>query len=328
MPTAALIDGARRVLGAPVLLVGATILTLLITLPLGLVVHGSQHPAPPIAVSAADDGPDRGARLVTEVAGLGAAFFPAMVGVTALLATLPARLDVAAHPGVMAVLILLNLIAWAVISGGLLDRLARDRPTRGPGFFAACGLHAPRLFRLTVLATLVQLALLGIASRLFGGGWTTWADAAGATGGAPAVGLLLACGGALAAVGLLFDYARVRAVVEDRRSVLAALAAAWRFVMRRPVGCLTLYAVNGLVLLAATLAYVAVTPGAATTGLSPWPAFLIAQLSVVSRILCRLLFYSVEAAYFQSQLAHAGYVAAPTPVWPESPTAEALGRLE
>ena len=38
----------------------------------------------------------------------------------------------------------------------------------------------------------------------------------------------------------------------------------------------------------------------------------------------KLVFYASQTAYFQSQLAHAEYVAAPRPVWPDSPAAEAV----
>lgn len=33
---------------------------------------------------------------------------------------------------------------------------------------------------------------------------------------------------------LVFDYAKVRAVIEDRRSAIGALAAGWRFIKRNP----------------------------------------------------------------------------------------------
>jgi hypothetical protein len=41
----------------------------------------------------------------------------------------------------------------------------------------------------------------------------------------------------------------------------------------------------------------------------------------------KLLFYASQTAYFQSQLAHAAYTAAPAVVWPDSPAAEAISNL-
>ena len=60
--------------------------------------------------------------------------------------------------------------------------------------------------------------------------------------------------------------------------------------------------------------------------------FLIAiTLALLLTVVLPLVALSRAAAardaYFQSQLSHVGYVAAPSPVWPESPAAEALGRL-
>ena len=96
---------------------------------------------------------------------------------------------------------------------------------------------------------------------------------------------------------------------------------------RRPGMCAGLYLANGLVLLAVMASYALLAPGAGSTGPSLWLAFLTGQAYVMARLASKLLFYAAEIAYFQSQLAHAGYVAAPAPVWPESPAVEALGRL-
>ena len=128
-------------------------------------------------------------------------------------------------------------------------------------------------------------------------------------------------------VSLVFDYARVRAVVEDRRSMIGALLAGGRFVRRRVGMCMGLYAANGLVLLLVLALSEFMAPPDETTGRSMWITFLISQTYLVVRLASKLLFYATETAYFQSQLAHAGYVAAPAPVWPESPSAEALRRL-
>jgi hypothetical protein len=36
------------------------------------------------------------------------------------------------------------------------------------------------------------------------------------------------------------------------------------------------------------------------------------------------VFWASETSLFQARLAHAGYVAAPVPTWPDSPAAEAI----
>ena len=68
-----------------------------------------------------------------------------------------------------------------------------------------------------------------------------------------------------------------------------------------------------------------VAPGAGT---ADWTALLLAQLFVLARIWARLAFIASEVVFFQGELAHARYTAAPDPVWPDSPAVEAIRRLE
>ena len=55
-----------------------------------------------------------------------------------------------------------------------------------------------------------------------------------------------------------------------------------------------------------------------------WIGFAVGQLYVLARLWVKLVFWASETAFFQSRLAHAGYVNRPEPVWPESPSAEAI----
>src|SRR6188474_1564783 len=52
------------------------------------------------------------------------------------------------------------VLLWAFLSGGILDRYARARPTRGRGFFGACGAHFPAMLRLGVAEWLLWLAMI------------------------------------------------------------------------------------------------------------------------------------------------------------------------
>ena len=47
-----------------------------------------------------------------------------------------------------------------------------------------------------------------------------------------------------------------------------------------------------------------------------WLSLLIGQLYIVARIVVRTQFAASQIALFQGRLAHAGYTAAPVPVWP------------
>ena len=329
-----LVDGLRRVIRAPVILAGAAALTLLLAVPLGLLLRGELQTA--LGDSVVADAMANGVawdwwqQFSSQATGLARSFTTSVIGFAAVLGNVSALLDGDGQEPVIVAVVLTYLVVWTVFSGGVLDRFARNRPTRSAGFFSACGLYGSRLLRLAIIAGLAYGLLFGVVH-----GWlfddlydmmirnlTVERQAF-----AVRVALYLVFGLLLIAVSLVFDYARVRAVVEDRRSMLGALVAGWRFVRRRPGMCAGLYLANGLVLLAVLAAYGLLAPGAGTTGPSMWLAFLTGQVYVVARLAGKLLFYATEIAYFQSQLAHAGYAAAPAPVWPESPAAEALGRL-
>ena len=126
----------------------------------------------------------------------------------------------------------------------------------------------------------------------------------------------------LFAVNILFDYAKIRAVVEDRRSMIGALAAALRFIRRHPGA--------GVGALPAEHAGVPAScwplfRDRAGRGAPTWAAPAIGQLYIVARIIVRLQFAASQTALFQGRLAHAGYMARPVPKWPDSPAAEAIG---
>jgi len=126
---------------------------------------------------------------------------------------------------------------------------------------------------------------------------------------------------------LVFDYARIRLVVEDRRSALGALAAGLRFV-RRQKGTLLLYLANALIFLLLVLVYAILDPGAPGSGFSMWLVLGLGELYILGRHYVKLLFYASETAFFQGALAHASYTAAPAVVWPDSPAAEAIANAD
>jgi hypothetical protein len=121
---------------------------------------------------------------------------------------------------------------------------------------------------------------------------------------------------------MVFDYTKVRAVVEDRRSMIGAFVSGFRFVRRSFPAVAALYVVNGLIFLAVLTVYALVAPGSESSGAMVWVGFAVSQLYVLGRLWARLVFVASETALFQGRLAHSGYVASPPIPRPEPPIVE------
>ena len=327
----AFLDGLRRVLGAPALLAGVYLATLLPGLPLTLALHHAivSH----LGVSVAADTVASGVNwewweeFRAGSSGFERTLTPSVIGFAAVLSNLSAFVDGSGLQSTLAAAVVLYLAVWVFLVGGILDRLARQRRVTSAAFFSACGTYFFRFCRLAVLAGLAYWALFGLLQEWLFDELYSWATrnlTAERTAFVVRLSLYVLLGAMALLINLVFDYAKIRAVVEDRRSMIGALLAALRFARRRPAATVGLYLLNGTLFLLILGAYAILAPGAGTDGASIWMALLVGQAYVVARLFAKLAFYASQTAYFQSQLAHAGYVAAPRPVWPESPAAEAI----
>ena len=328
----AFFDGIGRVLGAPVLVAGVYLLTLLLAAPLTLALHDAI--ASHLGASAAADHVAAGVHWAwweefqAQARGFERTFTPSIIGFGAVLSNLSAFVDGAAPAGGLAVAVAFYLAAWTFLAGGILDRLARRRRLGGAAFFAACGTYFFRFLRLAAVAGLAYWLLFDLFHAwLFEDLYeaVTRNVTVERTGFVIRVAGYALFGALVLPVNLLLDYAKIRAVVEDRRSMLGALLAAGRFVRRRPFSTGGLYVLNAGLFGLLLAGYAAVDPGVgAPDGRPLWTALLIGQAYVLARVATKLVFYASQTAYFQGQLAHAGYVAAPEPAPPESPAAETL----
>ena len=119
------------------------------------------------------------------------------------------------------------------MAGGIIDRYARDRPTRAIGFFAASGVFFFRFLRLAVVQWLVYpRCSAALHPWLFDRFYPRLTHdinggADGVRNSRRLVPRLRRCW--WPPCNMVFDYAKVRAVVEDRRSMLGAIVAAVRF---------------------------------------------------------------------------------------------------
>jgi hypothetical protein len=197
-------------------------------------------------------------------------------------------------------------LTWVFLSGGIIDRLARDTRSASRRFFAASG---------ACFGPLIRLALIGLATYA---AVLTWiepplARLAGTLDGPPRVALFGAMALLLFAIALVFDYARVRLVIEDRRSAIGALAASLRLIRAHPGRILTAQALYWLALV------IWVTLRMLPEGA---PSIWLVQLFVAGELLLKLALIGTQVSIYQQTLATAGWVAREDPRWPDEPSAD------
>jgi len=327
----ALREGIRRVGRAPALLAGVWALTMLVSAPLAIVLRGmlAQHLGSSLAADSAVSGVnyDWMQEFAEQASGVGATFRPTVIGFAAFLDNLSAFVDDVPRPLVVVAAASIYILGWLFVAGGIIDRLARDRPIRAHGFFAACGVFFFRFLRLAAAQWIVYAFLFGATHAwLFDRLYQRMIHevAVERTAFVARAALYIVFGVLVAACSVVFDYAKVRAVVEDRRSMLGAINAAIWFISRHYAAAVTLFLFDVLLFAIVVAAYAVLAPGARGAGATMWLGFAIGQLYILARLAVKLAFWASEAALFQSRLAHAGYVARPAAVWPESPAADMM----
>ncbi|PYR23082.1 MAG: hypothetical protein DMF94_02400 [Acidobacteria bacterium] len=321
----------RRVNRAPAVLLGVWALTLLVSLPLTAVVRGmlAQHLGSSLAADTAASGVnyDWMQEFSDQATGLGVTFKPTIIGFGAVLDNLSAFMDDIERPVVIVGAASFYILLWIFVAGGVIDRYARDRATRAHGFFASSGVFFFRFLRLAAVQWIVYAFLFGwmhpwLFDRLYPR--MTHETSVERTAFVARVALYLVFGVLIAAATMIFDYAKVRAVVEDRRSMIGAITGALGFIRRNCGAAVSLFLANFALFVIVAGLYALVAPGAGRTGASMWIGFAIGQLYVIGRLWVKLVFWASETALFQNRLAHAGYVARPEPTWPDSPAADAI----
>jgi hypothetical protein len=262
---------------------------------------------------------------MAEAGPIGQTFKPTIVGFAAVLDNLNQLLDQTDRPSPIVWLGAAYAVLWLFLWGGIIDRYARARPTRSYEFFAASGMYFVRFLRLLPVMALAYIGLFAFLHQLL------FRDLYGEmarniteerTAFFLRLALYVVFGLALAMVNVVFDYAKVRAVVEDRRSMIGAVVASVRFIRRNLAAVAGLYALNGLLFAAVLVAYALLAPGADSTRSPLWLPFVVGQLYLLARVWARLTFAASETSLFQGRLAHAGYVAGSPVPRPEPPAIE------
>lgn len=205
-------------------------------------------------------------------------------------------------------------LLWIFLSGGIIDRLARGR--RGPGarFFAACGDCFLPLARLALITAGAYWAVLTYVAP-----WL--AAIAGGTGEAVHLALYGVLALLLFAISLTLDYARVRLVIEARRSAIGAIAASWRMLRAHGLRMLGVQAAFWLLL----VVWIAARGVVATAPVADWTdgrAAAIVLLFAAGELMLKLALTGAQAALYQDTLAAAGWVARAQPAWPDDAGAD------
>src|SRR5262249_33246725 len=240
-----------------------------------------------------------------QASGVGTTFTPTIIGFATTLDSISGLLDRRALSTPIAWALGVYIAAWMFVTGGILDRYARGRRLGAFAFFAASGTFFFRFIRLGVAAAVTYWFLFAYVHEWLFAKWYV-----NATRDIPVErtvfywrALMYAIFIALvAAVTLAFDYAKVRAVVEDRRSMTGALIAALRFIVRNPSRVMGLYAANVGLFLAVVAVWALINQGAGGAGAWMWVGVAVSQCYIVARLIVKLQVLASETALFQRSL--------------------------
>jgi hypothetical protein len=324
-------DGFRRVAGAPAVIAGVYVITLLAALPLataiafGINEHlGSSLIANDVADSVDYDWWQEFASQGSFLT-LTSTFTPSILGFATTLDSVSGLLDRRPIVPAIALALCVYVLAWLFLQGGILDRYARGRRIGAYGFFAASGIFFLRFLRLGVAAGVAYWFLFAYVHEWL---FTRWY--VNVTRDIPVertvfywrVLMYAIFTALLALTTTVLDYAKVRAVVEDRRSMAGALIAGIRFIVRNRSRVAGLYLTNAALFLAVVGMWAAIDPGAGGSGASMWAGVLLSQGYILARLIVKLQVFASETALFQRSLAHWGYSAVPIAAKPEPPVVE------
>jgi hypothetical protein len=325
-------DGLRRIFAARAVIAGVYVVTLLAAAPLATAMGSAmyEHLGASLAADEAADSVNydwwqefasQGSFL-----SLTSTFTPSIVGFATTLDSTSSLLDRRPMVPAIALALAFYVLAWLFIQGGILDRIARGHRIGAHGFFAASGTFFFRFLRLGVVAGLVYWFLFTYVHEWLFAKWYVSAtrDLAVERTAFYWRALMYAIFTALLSLtAVVFDYTKIRAVVEDRRSMVGALIAAVRFIVRHPSRIVGLYLLNAMLFLIVVAVWAIVAPGAGGSGASMWIGVVASQCYILARLVVKLQVLASETALFQQSLAHWGYTAAPVNEQPPPPVLSA-----
>lgn len=303
--------GVADVAKAPLLLIGVAIVMLVIAAPFAAVLQEQLQESlsvqPHVSLDDTEIDPEWWMEFRAHARGLAATFTPAVLGFAATLDGLSGVLDGRAIPAAVLAPLLVSIVAWAFLWGGVLHRFQQRRAIGIRAFLRASAAHLPRFLLVAAAAAVVNLLLfLTLHKLLFGpvhgllvALTTTERDAF-----LVRVGLYVVFFAFVVSVSLVADYARVAAVAGRAASAGQMIAQSMRFVSRRLAAVVALYLMTGAIFVIVTIAYgtLEVYGGSQVGG---WRAVAIGQAYVLVRLALRLLFAASELRLFNANQAAA-----------------------
>jgi hypothetical protein len=196
-------------------------------------------------------------------------------------------------------------LLWAFLLGGILDRLARPGPVTVERLAASGGRYFARFVQLAAISGVLYFLVYLLGRRLYRLVDNLTRDVTEER----TVRLWILLAAALVVVLLhlvrmVFDYAKIATVMDDRRNVLSSLRAGVATVLGRPLSTAGVYVGFGILAVGLTAIYLAVAPGVGPASLPGiLLAFVLAQVYLVARLFLRvgllggqLSFYAGSAA--------------------------------
>lgn len=303
-PLRVFVQGVSAVLRAPLLIVAVSVVTMLVAVPfaiaLGSRVQASLASQPPVALSETEIDPEWWQEFRAQARGLEATFTPAVLGFAAPLDSISAVLDGRQPPLAVLGPVVLSIVLWAFLWGGILRRLDAGRAIGLRAFIDAGFRFAPRFAAVaTAAAALIVVLYLTVHSVLFGPVYRMFVTSTSTERDALLVRVLLYAVFLvpLVLVGLVADYARVASVAGTATSLGGALRAGLAFVRDHLRAVVTLYLMTALVFAAVTIAYgmLEIYGGSQVGG---WRAIAIGQAYIMVRLTLRLIASASELRLF------------------------------
>ncbi|MFN7984387.1 MAG: hypothetical protein U0Q11_21290 [Vicinamibacterales bacterium] len=307
--------GLRRVARAPWLVALLWCLTLVITIPPALALNDavSTHLGSSLEADTAASGMnyDWMQEFRAQADSIGRSLRPDVIGFAAVVDNASAFADMSQRPAFIVVASVFFVGFLWLLTPGILCRLAVNRRI-GPGAFAGtCGAFAGRILRLNIVSMFFYGTLVGTVHQwLFDDVFdaVTHDLTVERTAFLFRVVFYVLFFALLALCNLVFDMAKVRLVVEDRRSVLATIVSALDFTVSNSRLVIGAYGANLLTLALVVGTYAAIAPGVGGAGAAMWITFIVGQVYIAARLCVKLAFWASGVAALQSRLAYDGFV--------------------